>query len=175
MEDLEATPRAYKGLKGLHAHLSLKAFARPDAWREWLMPPYECGGFSTFGAVTGATGHVFSQSPESSVRVTGSPFSWPFHDCFERSHGSPDLSIARTPSRLGVSDGALATRLSGWFPHLTGSTSDLSIAATIGGSLSNPYRWKKGSSAGAKTSLKAVRYLLDSDATPDRSTEEIWT
>ncbi|KAJ7841293.1 hypothetical protein B0H13DRAFT_2415027 [Mycena leptocephala] len=132
-------------------------------------------------------------------------------------HGQQqDLTLARTPSRLGA-DGPLATRLSGWFAHLAGSTSDLSIAATISGSLthgvstaaalasstsSNAAGKKskaksddshnsnakssskandssattKGGAASSKTSLldKAVRYLLDGDASPDRSAEEIW-
>ncbi|KAJ6473341.1 hypothetical protein C8R47DRAFT_1221479 [Mycena vitilis] len=120
-------------------------------------------------------------------------------------HGAGDLTLARTPSRLGA-DGPLAARLSGWFAHLAGSTSDLSIAATIGGSLShaaalaasasastsssragNPKSPAKASDAGvgagagtskggSRTSLldKAVRYLLDGDANPDRSAEEIW-
>ncbi|KAF7368158.1 hypothetical protein MVEN_00134800 [Mycena venus] len=119
-------------------------------------------------------------------------------------HGG-DLTLARTPSRLGAETGALATRLSGWFAHLAGSTSDLSIAATIGGSLSQAGSTAaalassasrkpdakssnlnskstsskadtKSAGGGSKTSLldKAVRYLLDGDANPDRSSEEIW-
>ncbi|KAJ6626398.1 hypothetical protein B0H10DRAFT_2211288 [Mycena sp. CBHHK59/15] len=48
------------------------------------------------------------------------------------SHGAANdtLQLARTPSCLGV-DGPLAARLSGWFAHLAGSTSDLSLAGTI--------------------------------------------
>ncbi|KAF8174976.1 peptidase family C54-domain-containing protein [Mycena galopus ATCC 62051] len=111
-----------------------------------------------------------------------------------------DVTLARSPSRLGA-DGALATRLSGWFAHLAGSTSDLSLAATISGSLTgvgntaaalSPRKDAKASSTskkdktsdagataksgGGKTSLldKAVRYLLDGDAAPDRSTDDIW-
>ncbi|KAJ6522191.1 hypothetical protein DFH09DRAFT_1251014 [Mycena vulgaris] len=101
------------------------------------------------------------------------------------------LALQRTPSRLG--EGPLATRLSGWFAHLAGSTSDLSLAATISGSLSHASalasstssartagRKSEGGSGGggggSKTSLldKAVRYLLDGDAAPDRSTAPIW-
>ncbi|KAJ7881469.1 hypothetical protein B0H13DRAFT_934681 [Mycena leptocephala] len=53
-------------------------------------------------------------------------------------HGQQqDLTLARSPSGSGA-DGPLATRLSGWFAHLPGSTSDLSIAATtISGSLTH--------------------------------------
>ncbi|KAJ6596067.1 hypothetical protein B0H10DRAFT_2441921 [Mycena sp. CBHHK59/15] len=40
------------------------------------------------------------------------------------------------PSRLRAENGAPATRLSGWFTRLAGSTSDLGLAATITGSLS---------------------------------------
>ncbi|KAK6978243.1 peptidase family C54-domain-containing protein [Favolaschia claudopus] len=128
------------------------------------------------------------------------------------------LLAPRSPSRL-AGDGALTTRLSGWFAHLAGgSTSDLSIAATISGSLANvggaagvlgrsrssqpsssssshphsssssshPHSGgggKKDEKVGSpKTKVggggglldKAVRYLLDGDAVPDRSAEEIW-
>ncbi|KAJ7133900.1 hypothetical protein C8R43DRAFT_1205776 [Mycena crocata] len=46
------------------------------------------------------------------------------------------LQLQRTPSRLGA-DGPLATRLSGWFAHLVGSTNDLSLTLMISGSLSH--------------------------------------
>ncbi|KAJ7494901.1 peptidase family C54-domain-containing protein [Mycena latifolia] len=129
--------------------------------------------------------------------------------------GGETLQLARTPSRLGA-DGPLASRLSGWFAHLAGSTSDLSLAGTISGSLalasstsaralgSSTSRARKSEAAsssggggggkdgsggsgggsggggsgggGSKTSLldKAVRYLLDGDAAPDRSAADIW-
>ncbi|KAF7325375.1 hypothetical protein MSAN_02514800 [Mycena sanguinolenta] len=146
--------------------------------------------------------HFSASTPPSSSSSSSNGHSHP------NPHGNPELALARTPSRLGVSDGALATRLSGWFAHLAGSTSDLSLTGTIGGSLSNishtaaalsptsrksssahghtshsHHSTKKGGGDGgvtskgaAKTSLldKAVRYLLDGDAAPDRSTEEIW-
>ncbi|KAJ7171540.1 cysteine protease required for autophagy [Mycena filopes] len=109
-------------------------------------------------------------------------------------HGHGDLTLARTPSRLGA-DGALATRLSGWFAHLAGSTSDLSLTSTLSTSIShaaslatsasrktpaspssNSKGGRGGSGGGGKPSLldKAMRYLVDGDAAPDRSTEEIW-
>ncbi|KAJ7075202.1 peptidase family C54-domain-containing protein [Mycena belliarum] len=112
-------------------------------------------------------------------------------------HGET-LQLARSPSRLGLgADGALASRLSGWFAHLAGSTSDLSLTSTISGSIAlasstssralgsstrkeagkTPRKSEGGSGGGgSKTSLldKAVRYLLDGDAAPDRSTAEIW-
>ncbi|KAJ7330308.1 peptidase family C54-domain-containing protein [Mycena albidolilacea] len=116
------------------------------------------------------------------------------------SNGHGDLTLARTPSRLGVDASGVGARLSGWFAHLAGSTSDLSLAATISGSLSHAGNTAaalasstssksaptttshkhKGeatpSKAGAGKTLldKAVRYLLDGDAAPDRSTEDIW-
>ncbi|KAJ7245089.1 hypothetical protein C8J57DRAFT_1191054 [Mycena rebaudengoi] len=91
---------------------------------------------------------------------------------------APDMpALARTPSRLQE---GVATRLSGWFAHLSGSTADLS--SSLSGSLSGST--STGSTAhppavhtgGGKTSLldKAVRYLLDGDAAPDRSPEPIW-
>ncbi|KAJ7021145.1 hypothetical protein C8F04DRAFT_1195824 [Mycena alexandri] len=55
------------------------------------------------------------------------------------SHGhgnNGDLTPARTLSRLGV-DGALGTRLSGWFTHLAGNTSDLSLTSTLSTSISH--------------------------------------
>lgn len=45
-------------------------------------------------------------------------------------------TLQRTPNRLGA-DGPLTARLSGWFAHLAGSTSDLSLASTISGALSH--------------------------------------
>ncbi|KAJ6542257.1 hypothetical protein B0H10DRAFT_2448185 [Mycena sp. CBHHK59/15] len=93
------------------------------------------------------------------------------------------LQLQRSPSRL---DGPLATRLSGWFAHLAGSTSDLSLANTISGavghsvstahSLSKSRESKEKDAGGSKTSLldKAVRYLLDGDAAPDRAAADIW-
>ncbi|KAJ7714766.1 peptidase family C54-domain-containing protein [Mycena maculata] len=95
------------------------------------------------------------------------------------------LQLQRSPSRLGA-DGALASRLSGWFAHLAGSTSDLSLTSTVGGALSHSVSTasalassaskKHSGEGGSKTGLldKAVRYLLDGDAAPDRSQAEIW-
>ncbi|KAF7325237.1 hypothetical protein MKEN_00568200 [Mycena kentingensis (nom. inval.)] len=118
------------------------------------------------------------------------------------SHGphSPTASstthVMRSPSRLSAGDGGLTTRLSGWFSHLAGSTSDLSLTNTIGAAASlatstsrtlasstskTPSRKRdsdkdKGKAVGSGGGIldKAVRYLLDGDANPDRSTAEIW-
>ncbi|KAJ7616137.1 hypothetical protein FB45DRAFT_935358 [Roridomyces roridus] len=101
-------------------------------------------------------------------------------------NGGQTLQLQRSPSRLGA-DSALATRLSGWFAHLSGSTSDLSLTGAVSGALSQSASTaaalststssrKDDKEKGGKTSLldKAVRYLLDGDAAPDRSTHEIW-
>ncbi|KAF7378518.1 hypothetical protein MSAN_00279400 [Mycena sanguinolenta] len=106
-------------------------------------------------------------------------------------HGNPELALARTPSRLGVSDGALANeaqrladlcRISPTPPLLCPPPPRKSSSAH-GHTSHSHHSTKKGggdggvtSKGGAKTSLldKAVRYLLDGDAAPDRSTEEIW-
>ncbi|KAJ7673269.1 hypothetical protein DFH06DRAFT_1319478 [Mycena polygramma] len=70
-------------------------------------------------------------------QIWAAPFIGAFYatDARDHSHsGHGDLTLVRTPSRLAA-DGALATRLSGWFAHLAGSTSDLSPTATISTSI----------------------------------------
>ncbi|KAJ6491197.1 hypothetical protein C8R45DRAFT_1213199 [Mycena sanguinolenta] len=194
-----------------------RAWARTRARAEELLvaSPPEYDGFAPSSYTHNGAGSArpiprtrserhFSAStppPSSSSSSNGHPHNNP--------HASNELTLARTPSRLGARDGALAPRLSGCFAHLAGSTNELSIAATISGAVSGashtaaalsprPRRarldtlpppttptchhasstTKSGtkSSGGAKTSLldKAVRYLLDGDASPHRSTEEIW-
>ncbi|KAJ7719873.1 hypothetical protein DFH07DRAFT_972773 [Mycena maculata] len=97
----------------------------------------------------------------------------------------PHMRSERRPSRLGT-DGALTSRLSGWFAHLAGSTSDLPLTSTMGSALSHSVSTasvlassaskKHSGKGGSKTSLldMAVRYLFDGDAAPDRSHAEIW-
>nr|GAT54503.1 predicted protein [Mycena chlorophos] len=110
------------------------------------------------------------------------------------------LHVVRSPSRLSAGGDGLTTRLSGWFSHIAGSTSDLSLTSTIGAAASlatstsrtissasssrkqqsSSSSRKEGSSGSGKGGGggglldKAVRYLLDGDANPDRSTAEIW-
>ncbi|KAI0917727.1 hypothetical protein AcV5_003899 [Taiwanofungus camphoratus] len=78
----------------------------------------------------------------------------------------------------------LPTRLSGWFSHtFSSSTTDLSLPSLISqqhlaASASSP----KGKGSALLTAArhgkghldKAMRYLLDSDATPDKCSEPIW-
>ncbi|KAJ7435113.1 hypothetical protein B0H11DRAFT_2368337 [Mycena galericulata] len=109
--------------------------------------------------------------------------------------GRQTLQLQRSPSQLSA-DGPLAACLSGWFARLAGRTSDLSLAGTVAGMLrdsvstasalasssSSTSRSKNSKSNGtgnagvSKTSLldKALHYLLDGDAAPDRSVKEIW-
>lgn len=84
----------------------------------------------------------------------------------------------------------LPTRLSGWFSHTFSTSSNdltlpviLSQQAHISGSSTLPVGSPKGKGANSlliaakhgKGHLdKAMRYLLDSDATPDRCTDPIW-
>ncbi|KAJ7891666.1 peptidase family C54-domain-containing protein [Mycena olivaceomarginata] len=145
--------------------------------------------FSTARPRTRSERHFSASTPPSSA-----------HSHSGSSNGHGDLTLARTPSRLGVDASGVGARLSGWFAHLAGSTSDLSLAATISGSLSHAgntaaalasstssksaptttsHKHKgeatPGKAGAGKTLLdKAVRYLLDGDAAPDRSTEDIW-
>ncbi|KAF6752070.1 cysteine protease [Ephemerocybe angulata] len=78
-------------------------------------------------------------------------------------------------SRVG---GDLPTRLSGWFSHtFSSSSNDLSLPSLLATHTSPK---SKGSAllTAAKHGKghldKAVRYLLDSDSTPDRCTDPIW-
>ncbi|KAG7095265.1 hypothetical protein E1B28_006038 [Marasmius oreades] len=104
-------------------------------------------------------------------------------------NSGPHLSQTYTPTTSTsprMSD--LPTRLSGWFSHtFSSSSTDLSLP-----NLLNPHihgqssnngspRAKSGASAlltvakhGKGHLDKAMRYLLDSDATPDKCTDPIW-
>ncbi|EIN03481.1 hypothetical protein PUNSTDRAFT_56214 [Punctularia strigosozonata HHB-11173 SS5] len=101
-------------------------------------------------------------------------------------------STLASPSRTsggGITD--LSTRLSGWFNHtFSSSTTDLTLPGIIAQSVSaSNYHSNSPASptSGRKTNPlltaakhgkghldKAMRYLLDSDATPDRCTDPIW-
>ncbi|KAG9093086.1 Cysteine protease atg4 [Ceratobasidium sp. UAMH 11750] len=108
-----------------------------------------------------------------------------------RGNPAPELTvIAPSPS---VRLGDLPARLSGWFSHLTGSNTDLGLATNLssaahmvpaaspkrvpsisrgspsdGGPLSTAARHGKGHFD------KIMRYITDSDATPDHCTDPIW-
>ncbi|KAF8708097.1 Peptidase family C54, partial [Rhizoctonia solani] len=97
-----------------------------------------------------------------------------------------ESAVVPSPSSTSVRLGDISTRLSGWFSHLTGSTTDLGMtnslsnAATMvpaspkraqprtDGPMSNVARPVKGGID------KVMRYLTDSDATPDGCTDPIW-
>ncbi|KZW00686.1 hypothetical protein EXIGLDRAFT_711000 [Exidia glandulosa HHB12029] len=92
-----------------------------------------------------------------------------------------DMSYSSSNSK--ISD--IPSRLSGWFSHtFTGSTTDLSLpgllsqTANMSASVPSPKSKASGLLTAARHGKghldKAMRYLLDSDATPDRSTEPIW-
>ena len=95
----------------------------------------------------------------------------------------PSLAFYQSPSTK-LSD--LPTRLSGWFSHtFTGSTSDLTLPSLLAQSQnsfpSSPKQSNKSPNAlltaakhGKGHLDKAMRYLLDSDATPDRCPDPIW-
>ncbi|KAF8588526.1 hypothetical protein K439DRAFT_1406329 [Ramaria rubella] len=100
------------------------------------------------------------------------------------SDGGPYNSIYPSASSGRLSD--LPSRLSGWLSHtLTGSAADLSLPSLLSQSQiqsaaagASP----KSKGAGLLTAArhgkghldKAVRYLLDSDAQPDKCTDPIW-
>ncbi|KAF8869273.1 peptidase family C54-domain-containing protein [Infundibulicybe gibba] len=86
---------------------------------------------------------------------------------------------ASTSSTSRIGD--LPTRLSGWFSHtFSTSTTDLSLPALLSQSQSSSPKGKGASAllTAAKHGKghldKAVRYLLDSDSTPDKCTDPIW-
>ena len=78
----------------------------------------------------------------------------------------------------------IPTRLSGWFQHAFNSSStDLTLPHLINsGHLPPPSSSPKGKSSALLTAAKhgkghldkAMRYLLDSDSTPDKCTDPIW-
>lgn len=87
---------------------------------------------------------------------------------------SPALFSASSTSRIGD----LPTRLSGWFQH-TFSTSSTDLSTLLAQQATSP----KGKGPNALLTAakhgkghldKAMRYLLDSDATPDRCADPIW-
>ncbi|KAG9124898.1 Cysteine protease atg4 [Ceratobasidium sp. 392] len=108
-----------------------------------------------------------------------------------RANPAPELTvIAPSPS---VRLGDLPTRLTSWFSHLTGSSTDLGLASNLSSAAqmvpsSSPRRvpsLSRGSpsdggplSAAARHGRghldKVMRYLTDSDATPDHCTDPIW-
>jgi cysteine protease ATG4 len=106
------------------------------------------------------------------------------------------LNINTTASSSGALSGSssarnigdLGSRLSGWFNHtFSGSSTDLSLPTILAQSNISPTQMLAGSPR-TKTSHplltaarqgkdhldKAMRYLLDSDAQPDKSTDKIW-
>ncbi|KAF9043299.1 peptidase family C54-domain-containing protein [Panaeolus papilionaceus] len=99
----------------------------------------------------------------------------------ERHSGADSQSLPALYSSTSSTSriGDLPTRLSGWFSHLSNSSSDLSLPALLA-QQSSP-KSNRGPSAlliAAKNGRghldKAMRYLLDSDATPDKCTDPIW-
>jgi len=98
--------------------------------------------------------------------------------------GHPSVPLyASTSSNSRMGD--LPTRLSGWFSHtFSTSSTDLSLPSLLSqshlNSTASSPKGKGGSSllTAAKHGKghldKAVRYLLDSDATPDKCTDPIW-
>lgn len=104
-------------------------------------------------------------------------------------YNGASLYAPSSPSSSRMSD--LPTRLSGWFAHTfnSSSTTDLSLP-TILSHHSTPNAGAPGTSPQNKVSGtaallnaakhgkghidKAMRYLLDSDATPDKCTDVIW-
>lgn len=90
---------------------------------------------------------------------------------------APDSLNNLSSSTTTRSIGDLPTRLSGWFSHtFSSSTTDLSLNTL----LPQPSPKSKASALltvakhGKGHLDKAMRYLLDSDATPDKCTEPIW-
>ncbi|TFK26047.1 hypothetical protein FA15DRAFT_755366 [Coprinopsis marcescibilis] len=92
-------------------------------------------------------------------------------------NSAPDSVYSSTPSRIGD----LPTRLSGWFSHtFSTSSTDLSLP-TLLATHASPKSKAGGPSAlltaakhGKGHLDKAVRYLLDSDSTPDKCSDPIW-
>lgn len=98
------------------------------------------------------------------------------------SDGYPAVSYypAHNPSQR-LSD--MGTRLSGWFSHtFSSSTTDLSLPAILANAPPLSSSPKKVAGLGLLTAArhgkghldKAVRYILDSDATPDKCMDPIW-
>ncbi|KAJ1310656.1 hypothetical protein OPQ81_009185 [Rhizoctonia solani] len=97
-----------------------------------------------------------------------------------------ETAVIPSPSATSVRLGDLSTRLSGWFSHLTGSTTDLSLANSLGTAATiapaSPKRAQPRTDGPISTVArpvkggldKVMRYLTDSDATPDGCTDPIW-
>lgn len=101
--------------------------------------------------------------------------SWP-----DRSLGISDIrpSASVYPSSSGrISD--LPTRLSGWFSHtFSSSSTDLTLPTILSQSHMSPKSKSNPLLNAAKHGKghldRAMRYILDSDSTPDKCTEPIW-
>jgi len=108
-------------------------------------------------------------------------------------NGQYGYSTVASSSPSRASD--IPSRLSGWFAHtFSSSSTDLSLPSLLSQSHhsgytsastpspSSPSRTRLGGASALLTAAKhgkghldkAVRYLMDSDSTPDKSTEPIW-
>ncbi|CAE6479650.1 unnamed protein product [Rhizoctonia solani] len=94
-----------------------------------------------------------------------------------------ESAVVPSPSSASVRLGDLSTRLSGWFSHITGSTTDLSISNTLASAATiapaSPKRAQPRTDGAIARPVKGgldkvMRYLTDSDATPDGCTDPIW-
>ena len=90
---------------------------------------------------------------------------------------SPSQLYASTSSTSRIGD--LPTRLSGWFQHTFSSSSTdipslLAYHSTASPKSKNPSALLTAAKHGKGHLDKAIRYLLDSDATPDKCTDPIW-
>lgn len=93
-------------------------------------------------------------------------------------HISTQYTNSNGPSSFSPS---LPTRLSGWFNHtFSQSSTDLSLPSILANQQStspaSPSKLRSNHAllTAARIGNKAVRYLLDSDAQPDRCTDPIW-
>ncbi|QRW05883.1 peptidase family C54 protein [Ceratobasidium sp. AG-Ba] len=109
-----------------------------------------------------------------------------------QSRANPGAELAVIAPSPSVRLGDLPARLSGWFSHLTGSSTDLGLATNLSSAAqmvpaASPKRvpsLSRGSpndgplTAAARHGKghfdKVMRYLTDSDATPDHCTDPIW-
>ncbi|KAJ6572998.1 hypothetical protein DFH09DRAFT_1312282 [Mycena vulgaris] len=87
------------------------------------------------------------------------------HSSSSHGAGNDTLQLARMPSRLGA-DGPLATWLSGWFVHLAGSTSNLSLTGTISHATQLALSASSPTAIRASTSRKAKAHLAPRRAAP---------
>ncbi|KAG8836292.1 Cysteine protease atg4 [Serendipita sp. 399] len=95
---------------------------------------------------------------------------------------SSNPAPSTSPSMRNLGD--LSARISGIFSHLTGSSTDVSLPDIISRSNLSSGQLLAGSpkaktahpliTAGKDQIGKAMRYIMDSDAQPDKSTEKIW-